>query len=114
MPSPFPGINPYLEQPGVWHDFHQAFITVIRNALTRQIRPDYIATIDDHIYIHELSGEERAFLGRPDISIRQSRSASATASSPHAIVAPAFGHITPAVDALTSRSSRSATGKRAK
>jgi len=100
MPSPFPGMNPYLEQPGVWHDFHQAFITVIRNALTRQIRPDYIATIDDHIYIHELSGEERAFLGRPDISIRHSGGATATTTSPHAIVAPAFGHITPAVEVL--------------
>ena len=26
MPSPFPGMNPYLEQPDVWHDFHQGFI----------------------------------------------------------------------------------------
>ena len=57
MPSPFPGMNPYLEdleQPGIWHDFHQAYITAIRNALTPQIRPEYIAKIDDHIYIHEL------------------------------------------------------------
>ena len=50
-------MNPYLEdleQPGIWHDFHQAYITAIRNALTPQIRPEYIAKIDDHIYIHEL------------------------------------------------------------
>ena len=24
MPSPFPGMNPYLEQDDVWHDFHKA------------------------------------------------------------------------------------------
>ena len=25
MPSPFPGLNPYLEQEAVWHDFHERF-----------------------------------------------------------------------------------------
>ena len=25
MPSPFPGMNPWLEQDGIWHDFHQTF-----------------------------------------------------------------------------------------
>jgi hypothetical protein len=39
-------MNPYLEQPGIWHDFHQAYIPVIRNALTSQVVPEYIATID--------------------------------------------------------------------
>ncbi|MGE3808512.1 MAG: DUF4058 family protein [Gemmataceae bacterium] len=42
MPSPFPGMNPYLEQPDVWRDFHQAFITAIRNALIPQIRPTHL------------------------------------------------------------------------
>ena len=100
MPSPFPGMNPYLEQRDVWHDFHQAYITAIRNALIPQIRPEFIAKIDDHIYIHELSGEERAFLGRPDVSVVHSGSSTATATAAHAVVAPAFGHITPDVDVL--------------
>lgn len=26
MPSPFPGMNPYLEQEDVWHDFHKRFL----------------------------------------------------------------------------------------
>jgi len=26
MPSPFPGMNPYLEQPAVWIDFHNSFL----------------------------------------------------------------------------------------
>jgi hypothetical protein len=100
MPSSFPGMNPYLEQPGVWHDFHQRFIPRIAESLAAQIRPDYIATIDDHIYIHEMSGEERAFLGRPDVSVLHSGSSTATAPISHAVAAPAFGHITPEVDAL--------------
>ena len=26
MPSPFPGMNPYMEQESVWHDFHENFL----------------------------------------------------------------------------------------
>ena len=26
MPSPFPGMNPYLEQEDAWRDFHEAFL----------------------------------------------------------------------------------------
>jgi hypothetical protein len=100
MPSPFPGMNPYLEQPGVWHDFHQAFITAIRNALTPQIRPEFIAKIDDHIYIHELSGDERKLLGRPDVAIVEGRGAIATAAHSTAVTAPAFGQVSVSVDVV--------------
>jgi hypothetical protein len=102
MPSPFPGMNPYLEHPDVWHDFHQAFITAIRNSLIPQIRPEFIAKIDDHVYIHELAADERVFLGRPDVSVMHSGSgaSAATATEARALVAPAFGHITPGVDTI--------------
>lgn len=104
MPSPFPGMNPYLEQPDAWHDFHQAFIPRIRDALTGQIRPGYLAKIDDHVYIHELSGDERATLGRSDVSVSESRRpAGVPAGGPTggpAVVAPAYGQISPAVDRL--------------
>jgi hypothetical protein len=96
MPSPFPGMNPYLEQPEVWHDFHQAFITAIRSALTPQIRPSYVAKIDDHIYIHELASDERYLLGRSDVSVVRSGGGTATATA-HS-VAPAYGQIVPGVD----------------
>jgi hypothetical protein len=33
MPSPFPGMNPYLEQNAFWQDFHLAFLPVIRERL---------------------------------------------------------------------------------
>jgi hypothetical protein len=26
MPSPFPGMNPYLERDIAWHDFHERFL----------------------------------------------------------------------------------------
>jgi hypothetical protein len=100
MPSPFPGMNPYLEQPDVWHDFHQRFVPRIAEALSAQIRPGYIAKVDDHVYIHELSGDERLLLGRPDVSISRSGYSVAMASDVHALAAPAFGHVPLGIDAV--------------
>ena len=69
MPSPFPGMNPWLEQPDVWHDFHQAFIATMRARLAERIRPQYITKIDENVYIHEVSAEQRLLLGRPDVAV---------------------------------------------
>ena len=70
MPSPFPGMNPYLEQPAAWQDFHQAFITHIREALTEQIRPGFFVKIEESVFIHEPDAEERGkMFARPDVSV---------------------------------------------
>ena len=71
MPSPFSGMNPFLEQRSVWHDFHEAFLPAVRQELTQQVRPDFFIRIGEHVYIHELSAEERQFVGRGDVTIHQ-------------------------------------------
>jgi hypothetical protein len=52
MPSPFPGMNPYIERASVWHDFHESFLPQVREALTAQVVPRYFVRIDEHMYIH--------------------------------------------------------------
>ncbi|HUG89817.1 MAG TPA: DUF4058 family protein [Planctomycetaceae bacterium] len=47
MPSPFPGMNPYLEQDRVCHDFHETFLPAIREALVAQVRPKYLVKIEE-------------------------------------------------------------------
>ena len=70
MPSPFPGMNPYLEQPAAWQDFHQAFITHIREALAAQIRPGFFVKIEESVFIHEPDANERGkMFARPDVSV---------------------------------------------
>src|SRR5262249_37140691 len=69
MPSPFPGMNPYLEQDDVWHDFHERFVPLVATLLGGQLRPRYIVKIDEHIYIHELGVEARRWIGRADVSL---------------------------------------------
>jgi hypothetical protein len=44
MPSPFPGMDPYLEGEE-WHDAHQRLATAINNQLVPKIRPRYIARL---------------------------------------------------------------------
>lgn len=56
MPSPFPGMNPYLEEDDVWHDFHGRFLPAAAEELTAQLVPDDIVKIDEHVYVHEPRG----------------------------------------------------------
>ncbi len=98
MPSPFPGMNPYLEQEDAWHDFHERFLPLVAERIAAQVDPRYIVKIDEHIYIHELSAEQRRFLGRADITIGRGRPAATDRQTATAVLeAPAEGYL-PAVD----------------
>jgi hypothetical protein len=41
MSNPFPGANPYLEQPDYWSDFHNQLVAEIARALIPQVLPNY-------------------------------------------------------------------------
>ena len=71
MPSPFPGMNPYLEQVAVWQDFHQSFLPLIREALAAQVRPAYVVKVEEHLFLHDTPIEARRVVGRSDVSIAQ-------------------------------------------
>jgi len=51
MPSPFPGMDPYLEDPTRWPDVHQSLITYIRDVLQSKVRPHYHARMGERIYV---------------------------------------------------------------
>ncbi|HEX7594678.1 MAG TPA: DUF4058 family protein [Anaerolineae bacterium] len=68
MPSPFPGMDPYLDDPLRWPDVHQSLITYIRDALQSQIRPDYLARIGERVY---MVSPARAIV--PDVFLVQRR-----------------------------------------
>jgi hypothetical protein len=69
MPSPFPGMNPYLEKAGVWRDFHTAFCVHLRAALVPQVRPEFVVGIEEDLYIHELPTERPRLAGVADVGI---------------------------------------------
>jgi Protein of unknown function (DUF4058) len=66
MPSPFPGMDPYLEMVE-WQDFHLAFMTAIRRQLTPLIEPKYLARLERRIFVESHFDEKRDFY--PDLEI---------------------------------------------
>jgi hypothetical protein len=73
-------MNPYLESPGVWHGFHQRFVTAMANQLTAQLRPQYIVLLEENIYLHEIDESERMHAGRADVSLAESSQAGAVSA----------------------------------
>lgn len=98
MPSPFPGMNPYLERDYVWHDFHERFIPLVAELLNQQILPRYFARIDEQVYLHELAAEERRFVGRPDIAVAATPRPSPVPAGASTVTAPAEVRLPLAVD----------------
>jgi hypothetical protein len=69
MPSPFPGMNPYLEQSTVWQDFHNTFLIALPETLAPRLTPNYFVRVEEHVSIHEYESDDRRPFGRPDVSI---------------------------------------------
>jgi hypothetical protein len=71
MASPFPGMDPYLEDPELWPDVHHGLIEAIRDSLAPRIRPKYRVAIEKRVYLAEPEG--LVFVGRPDVSVLRDR-----------------------------------------
>ncbi|NJK67150.1 MAG: DUF4058 family protein [Microcoleus sp. CSU_2_2] len=74
MPSPFPGMDPYLEHPDFWQETHHWLISAIAASLVPQIRPKYEIAIDKRIY--EItdpndSNGDSLLVGIPDVAIKR-------------------------------------------
>ena len=53
MPSPFPGMDPYLETPNLWPDVHHGLISHIQMALNPRLRPKYVARVDLRVHVSD-------------------------------------------------------------
>jgi hypothetical protein len=51
---PFPGMDPYLEQPSMWPDVHHRLITAICDQIQSQIVPRYVAVITPYVAFESL------------------------------------------------------------
>jgi len=71
MPNPFPGMNPYLEQPEFWSDFHNQIIASLARELIPKLLPKYRVVTDEWIY--RVTDAGAIAIGRPDVSIQQRR-----------------------------------------
>jgi hypothetical protein len=98
MSSPFPGMNPFLEQEEAWHDFHESFMPLVREILSPQVGADYIVKIDEHLYIHEVNEEQRSLLGRADVAVTGRSGSASVQPGVGLIEAPVQVELPPVVD----------------
>ncbi len=81
MPSPFPGVDPYLEAQGFWPDFHASFITYWRDALTDALPDNYEARLDERLNLVELRPDKIKRI-EPDLALTRREPAGAAAPAP--------------------------------
>ena len=71
MPSPFPGMDPYLESRDIWPSFHHRLAVEIADQLGQQLDPRYYADVDAQTISQEIdiSATHRM---RPDAAVFES------------------------------------------
>ncbi|AFY32246.1 DUF4058 family protein [Calothrix sp. PCC 7507] len=67
MPSPFPGMNPYLEHPELWPEVHSRLIVAIADAIFPHLRPKYRVAIEKRVY--QMTDGNSVLVGIPDVTI---------------------------------------------
>ncbi|MDM8521225.1 DUF4058 family protein [Anaerolineales bacterium HSG6] len=68
MPSPFPGMDPYLEAPARWSGVHQRLMTYISDTIQPRISPKYSTHLGERVYLLE---PERSIY--PDVTLVERR-----------------------------------------
>jgi hypothetical protein len=66
MPTPFPGMDPYLEHHDLWQAVHSRLIVALADYLAPRLRPRYYVDVKLRTYRAGLTG--LTFIGRPDVA----------------------------------------------
>jgi hypothetical protein len=59
MPSPFPGMDPFLESQE-WEDFHAKFNTAVSDELSQRVEPQYVVRVERRVYVEHMTGDAQA------------------------------------------------------
>ena len=82
MPSPFPGMDPFLENGELWSEVHSRLIVAIADAIAPKLLPSYYVAIEKRTYLS--TPEDSLLIGIPDVSVLGSAVASKPGSQPEA------------------------------
>ncbi len=78
MPSPFPGMDPFLENRAYWSMVHTILISELFRSLNRQLPPSFGAVVEQRVYV---TGTEIQF--QPDTFVVQTVRNASVATPPH-------------------------------
>ncbi len=88
MPSPFPGMDPYIESSGRWGDFRGGLAGIMRAVLNERLPSRYLAEIDQYVLV-EGSGEKGRRQVAPDVYVGDAGEGEWPAAATAVIAAPA-------------------------
>ncbi|MEM8504636.1 MAG: DUF4058 family protein [Cyanobacteria bacterium P01_D01_bin.1] len=86
MPSPFPGMDPYIENAALWPNVHGRLIVAIANALSPQLLPKYQPIIEESVY--RTASVDSVMIGRPDVAIQKTEALSVEYQPAVALMSP--------------------------
>jgi hypothetical protein len=128
MPSPFPGMNPFLENSELWSEFHSRIIVAIADALAENLSREYRVAVEKRIYLDQ--GDETVLIGIPDVSVivapSPATSSTATLEAPITVEIPlseevqeryleirevATGRVVTVIELLSPKNKRSGAGR---
>ena len=72
MRPPFPGMDPWLESPGIWPGFHNWLIAAIADELSPKLAPRYFVALESRTTV--LTGRDLDLFYRPDVAIQATQS----------------------------------------
>src|SRR5947209_3791522 len=72
MPSPFPGMDPYLEE-DLWTSVHADLIGEIARQLAPQLQPKYVARTERRHVVEAPDEIAVAEVTRPDVAVKEQR-----------------------------------------
>lgn len=70
MPSPFPGMDPFIESQ-IWPDFHHTLLTTMRESLWPFVRPRYVIRVEERVYVERQPAERRVVI--PDVTVLEAQ-----------------------------------------
>ena len=93
MESPFPGMDPFLEDPTEWQSVHTRLITAVGDQLAPQVAPHFSVRFEQRVYL--ISPDDDKTFIEPDVYLVQSYSpphttGAAALATPPVLVEPVY------------------------
>ena len=88
MPSPFPGMDPYLENPQEWPEVHNRLIVNLADWLSPQLRPTYRVAIEKRTYQTDV--DDFLLVGLPDVTVLSPKSSTPSSQLARSILRTVF------------------------
>jgi hypothetical protein len=123
-------MNPFLEAPDLWSEFHSRMIVAIADALDETLSRDYRVAVEKRVYLDQ--GDEAVLIGIPDVSImaapKVATPATAVLDAPMTVEVPleeevqerfleirevATGRVVTVIELLSPKNKRSKAGREA-